>query len=443
VQLHGWSPEHAVLAEALARRIRGHLGDPPLGRIPAPEDVADLAAITPGGLGVDRALMLVDDVLLPNNVALDHSRFLAYIPAAPSTAAALFDAVVGAWSFSGESWQEAGAAVAAEQAVLDWLVGLAVLPPSAGGCFVSGGSAGNLSALAVARDVGRRRRDRRDRLAVACAPSAHSSVRSAAALLDLDVVEVSGDETLRLTGPVLREHVHDGAICAVVASAGATNSGAVDDLAAAADVCAETGWWFHVDAAYGGAALCLPELAGLFHGIEQCDSLVIDPHKWLFSPLDCAALLYRDPPLARRTHRQRADYLDAFGEGRVNPSDYAFHLTRRARGLPLWFSLVLHGTDAYADAVRAGIELARRAAEMIRQIGEPVRLVMEPQLSVVLFERAGWTGDDWDRWAAAALADGLAFVTPTRWQGRPVGRMVFVHPDADLAPVTALLDRLR
>ena len=122
MQLHGWSAEHAGLADELARRIRGHFRpDAPLGRTPAAADVAALAAITPDGLGVDGALALVDDVLLPNNVALDHDRFLAYIPAAPATAAALFDAVVGAWSFSGESWQEAGAAVAAENAALDWL----------------------------------------------------------------------------------------------------------------------------------------------------------------------------------------------------------------------------------------------------------------------------------------------------------------------------------
>ena len=117
-------------------------------------------------------------MLLPNNVALDHPQFLAYIPAAPATTAALFDALVGAWSFSGESWQEAGAAVAAEDAALDWLRALAGLPDGAGGCFVSGGSAGNLSALAVARDTWRRRHPDAGRLAVAAAPSAHSSVRT-------------------------------------------------------------------------------------------------------------------------------------------------------------------------------------------------------------------------------------------------------------------------
>jgi glutamate/tyrosine decarboxylase-like PLP-dependent enzyme len=430
------------LAEELARRIREHFeGDAPLGRTPSTADVTALRAITPTGVGLDEALALVDDVLLPNNVALDHERFLAYIPAAPATTAALFDAVVSAWSFSGESWQEAGAAVAAEQAALDWLGELVGLPDDAGGVFVSGGSAGNLSALAVARDTWRRAHpDASGRLAIAAAPSAHSSVRTAAALLDLAVVEVAGDEVDRLTGAAL-DAVEEQSVCAVVASAGATNTGAIDDLAGVVAVCAERGWWLHVDAAYGGAALALAEMAEEFVGIEAADSVVIDPHKWLFAPLDCAAVLYRRPALARLTHRQTAGYLDAFGQEHANPSDFAFHLTRRARGLPFWFALVVHGTDAYVAAIRSGIELAQQAAALIRSTGPPLRLLMEPQLSVVLFERDGWDRSDWDAWAAAALADGLAFVTPTTWRGRPAGRLAFLHPSTGLAVVDELVAR--
>ena len=431
MELHGWSADHARLADELTRRVRHHFApDAPLGRTPTPSDVAALRAITPGGLGIDEALWLVDDVLLANNVALDHPRFLSYIPAAPATTAALFDALVGAWSFSGESWQEAGGAVAAELVALEWLRSLAGLPDTAGGCFVSGGSAANLSALAVARDSWRQSHPDGGRLAVAAAASAHSSVRTAAALLDLAVVDVPGDDADRLTGDALSA-LQDPTVCAVVASAGATNTGAIDDLAGVAAVCADRGWWLHVDAAYGGAALAVPELAGRFAGIGAADSMVIDPHKWLFAPLDCAAVLYREPGLAVRTHRQTAGYLDAFGQEHVNPSDLAFHLTRRARGLPLWFALVVHGTDAFVEAVRAGVDLARRAAAIVQRAGPPLRLVMEPELSVVLFERDGWARADWDEWSRHALDDGLAFVTPTSWHGRPTGRLVFLHPHTD------------
>lgn len=441
--LHGWSEGHELLLAELTERIRGHFGpDAPLGRTPALADVDALRPVTAEGIGVTAALDLVDDVLLPNNVALDHDRFLAYVPAAPATSAALFDAVVGAWSFSGESWQEAGGAVAAEGVALDWLRSLAGLPVSAGGCFVSGGSAGNLSALAVARDVWRRRHVTDERLTVVTSASAHSSVRGAAALLDLDVLEVAGDDRDRLTAEAVAG-VSSATVCAVVASAGATNTGAIDDLDGVAAVCADRGWWFHVDAAYGGAALAVAELAGRFAGIEHADSVIIDPHKWLFAPLDCAALLYRHPALALRTHRQSAAYLDAFGEEHVNPSDLAFHLTRRARGLPFWFALVVHGTDAFAAGVRAAVSLAHEAADIVRHAGDPVRLVMEPELSVVLFERDGWTRPDWDAWSRTSLDDGLAFVTPTTWRGRPTGRLAFLHPRTDLAIVEELIRRLR
>jgi len=442
VPLHGWSEGHARLAGALAERIAAHLRSIPLGRTPTVDDVAGLAAITVDGLGVDAALALVDEELLPNNVGLDHPRFLAYIPAAPATTAALFDAVVGAWSFSGESWQEAGGAVAAEEAALSWLLTLTGMPAGSGGCFVSGGSIANVSGLAVARDAWRQRHGSAAPMAVATAPSAHSSLHMAARLLDLRVVEVPGDDRGRLTGAALREVLDDDdTIGAVAATAGATNTGVVDDLAGVADACAEHDLWLHVDAAYGGGALVLPELAHLFTGIDGAASIVIDPHKWLFSPLDCAAILYRDRERAAGTHRQAAAYLDAFGREHVNPSDLAPHLTRRARGLPFWFALVVHGTAAVERAVRSSIEHARRAADLVTDAGPPLRLVMDPELSVVLFERDGWSRADWDRWSAQALADGVAFVTPTRWQGRDVGRLVFVHPDTDIAAVAELIDR--
>ena len=133
----------------------------------------------------------------------------------------------------------------------------------------------------------------------------------------------------------------------MVATAGTTNAGLVDDLTAAADAAAELGVWCHVDGAYGLAALAAPSARPRFAGIERADSFVVDPHKWLFAPFDCAALVYREPAVARAAHTQHAEYLEVLSGGRAwNPSDYAFHLTRRARGLPFWFSLATYGTRA-------------------------------------------------------------------------------------------------
>ena len=153
---------------------------------------------------------------------------------------------------------------------------------------------------------------------------------------------------------------------AVVATCGTTNAGVIDDLTAAADVADELATWLHVDGAYGGAALAAPSVRDRFAGIEAADSFIVDPHKWLFAPFDSCALLYRDPEIGRQAHTQHAEYLDVLhgddGDAAAaewNASDYAHHLSRRARGLPLWFSLATHGTRAYSDAVETTLRVAR------------------------------------------------------------------------------------
>ena len=160
----------------------------------------------------------------------------------------------------------------------------------------------------------------------------------------MDPLTVPTDDH-RMTGAALRAAIEaDGdpsSLAAVVATSGTTNAGIIDDLAGTAAVCRELGAWFHVDGAYGGAGLFAPSIRRAYDGIEHADSFIVDPHKWLFAPFDCAALIYRDPSLARSVHRQDASYLDVIhaDPAEWNPTDYAYHLTRRARGLPLWFSL--------------------------------------------------------------------------------------------------------
>ena len=206
--------------------------------------------------------------------------------------------------------------------------------------------------------------------------------------MDVDVLLVPTDVRGRMTGAALRATIAEsgtGGLFAVVGSFGSTNAGAVDELDAIADVCAEHGLWLHVDAAYGGAALCAPSAAPLRAGFERADSFGIDPHKWLFAPYDCAALVYRDPALASAAHAQHGTYLDMVSRDEWNPSDFAFHLSRRARGLPLWFSLATYGTDAYAEAVETTLDVARRFAAEVRRSRRGSSCLLDPQLSVVLF----------------------------------------------------------
>jgi len=416
------------------------------GSAPLPPDVLD-GVIGPGPNDPAAVLAVFAEHLAPAIVSADSPRFLSFIPAVPTKASLLFDMIVSCSALQGTSWLEAAGAVAAENQALGVLAGLAGFPAGAGGCFVSGGSIGNLSALLVARDtIGARRQGHFGPVKVAVSQEAHSSVGKALHVMGAEplLVEAPGH---RLEADAL-EHVlaaaGDDDVAAVVATAGTTNAGIVDDLAGVAEVARRRRLWFHVDAAYGGAALFAPSARPLFSGIESADSMVVDPHKWLYAPFDCAALLYREPALARAVHAQHAEYLEVFHEGAVqpfNPSDYAFHLTRRARGLPLWFSLAVYGTDAYRDAVETVLATAKAAARMIEE-SEHVDLVRQPELSIVLFSRPGWGRADYDAWSEALLAAQVGFVVPTTWEGAPVARLAFLHPDTTLEIVREILDTL-
>ena len=393
----------------------------------------------------EQVLRLFADHLATAVISCDSPRFLSFIPAAPTKAALLFDMIVSCSSLQGTSWLEAAGAVAAENEVLRFLAGLAGMPAGAGGCFVSGGSIANLSALVVARDTaGLRLGATPARPRIAVSEETHSSVGNALRILGVEPLVVPSTDH-RLTGEALRgtlataERADD--VVGVVATAGTTNAGIVDDLAGIATVARERALWFHVDAAYGGAGLFSPVVREKYAGIEHADSLVVDPHKWLYAPFDCAALLYREPQLAKAVHAQQASYLDVIHETDHevwNPSDYAIHLTRRARGLPLWFSLAVHGAGAYREAIETVLDTARRSAARIGQ-SEHLELVREPDLSIVLFRRRGWAAAEYHDWSMRLLARQVGFVTPTTWEGRPAARLAFLHPGTTMEMVEEIL----
>ncbi|WP_396123372.1 pyridoxal phosphate-dependent decarboxylase family protein [Brachybacterium sp. p3-SID957] len=397
--------------------------------------------ITAQGIGAERAMELFDQVLLPATRASDDPMNLAYIPTAPTRAAVAFDTVVSAANVFGGLWEGGAGAIFAENQVLRWLADLLGWPSDAAGVFVSGGTNGNLSALATARDHARRTRGGRPTggWALACASTAHSSISSAARLLDMDVVMVPVDANGHLTGEALEPLLAaDERICAVVASGGTTNAGIVDDIASVVEVAHRHGAWVHVDGAYGGAALTAPSARGRFAGIEQADSFIVDPHKWLFAPYDCCALLYRDPRPAAAAHAQHAAYLDSIDRGESNPADLAAHLSRRTRGLPLWYSLATHGTDAYTAAVERCLATARTVAAAIRD-SEHLELLLEPELSVVVFRRPGWDLEAYRRWSHRLAKEGVMLCVPTAFQGEPALRLAFVNPSVEPDAVIAVL----
>jgi len=405
--------------------------------------------ITAAGLGAPRAMELYEHVLAPACLSTDHPRYLSFIPCAPTREAAAFDVVVGASSIYGGSWMEGAGAVYAENQALRWIADLAGLPEQAGGVFVPGGTVGNLSALVVARHTARNQAKAAGTGArpwrIAATDNAHSSVVSMAAVMDAEVCGVHVDDKLRLTGAELRKTLEENGpetFFAVVATAGTTNFGVVDDIDSVAEVCEEFGLWLHVDGAYGGAGLAAPSVRHLFDGIERADSFIVDPHKWLFAPFDCCALIYRNPEFARIAHTQEAGYLDVLTKApEWNPTDYSIGLTRRARGLPLWYSLAVHGTDAYVEAIEGTLDVTRHAAREI-EARPHLELVREPDLSVVVFRRLGWGPEDYQAWTDRLMASEYAFVVPTTFRGETLTRFAICNPDTTREDITGILDTM-
>lgn len=409
--------------------------------------------ITSDGIGGEYAFNLWKQHLAKANVPVDHPRNLAFVPAAPTRAAVMFDLVTSVSSIHGAYWMEGAGGIFCENEAMKWIVSLTGLPEGAFGVFTSGGTAANLSAIVTAREYWREDETyKREKGLIITSIGAHSSIKAMAKVADVDILLVDSEE--KLTGTALRETIDNlnfhqrKRLFAVVATGGTTNAGIIDDLEGIAQVCEKENIWFHVDAAYGGGALAADSVRYLFNGIEKADSITIDPHKWMFSPYDCGAVIYKDPELAKNAHSQQGSYLDIFkdeGAHGFNPTDYQIQLTRRVRGLPLWFSLATHGTDRYKEAVERGIELAQIAGKMIEE-NPNVELVREPSLSCVLYRRIGWKPEDYTHWTYENHNKGFALVTPTKWkQGdafETVSRFCFINPDTTEEDIKMILDTM-
>ena len=432
---------------------------PELGAPKKEEELFELVGetITPKGIGGEVAFKMFRDILVKATVPIDHPRHLAFVPAAPSRAAIMFDLVTSASSIHGAYWMEGAGGIFCENQAMKWLVSLTGLPESAFGVFTSGGTAANLSAMVAARDNWRKRsRENEDvKGLLLTSNGAHSSVQAMARVMDADVLIIDcPDENLR--GNALQRTIAGldekdrKRVFAVVATGGTTNAGIIDELDTVGDVCGKEKIWFHVDCAYGGGALAAPSVRHLFDGIEKADSITIDPHKWLFAPYDCGAVIYKDIELAKEAHSQKGAYLEIFkdeGAQGFNPSDYQIQLTRRLRGMPLWFSLAMHGTEKYQESVERGIELAKIAAKKVEE-SDHFELVRPASLSVVLFRRKGWRPDQYHNWTYRNHREGLALVTPTRWRSdekgdETISRFCFINPETTEEDIDIILNSMK
>ena len=453
--MHQGNEESKALREKIFEYVRVRMDYDPI-PLDYPKSEQELFSeagltLTEKGLGGDQALKLFEEVLAPATISTDHPGFVSFIPNAATEASSLFDLVVSASSIYGGSWLEGAGAVFAENQVLEWFASEVGLPKGSGGAFVQGGTIGNLSALATARQAHREKLQQaginfQGRLAFIASREAHSSLKAAAQMMDVDILLAEPATDGRLKATAVME-AYEGAgkdsVFAIVATGGTTNFGIVDDLRGIGEFALSAKTWFHIDGAYGLAGVLSTKYKHLFDGSELADSFIVDPHKWLFAPYDACALVYKNPEIARATHTQHGEYLEALNEsGLWNPADYAFGLTRRTRGLPLWFSLATHGIEKYRQAIENNIDVAHKIAEVIRSM-DHVELVRDPELSVVVFERKGWELAEYNAWSDKLLKDEIGFVVPSSHRGKPNTRFAIVNPLTSVALLTEILESMK
>jgi aromatic-L-amino-acid/L-tryptophan decarboxylase len=386
---------------------------------------------------------------------MDHPRFFGFIPGPSNYVGALAEALAAGFNPGMATWLESSGPIALELRTVDWLRELVGLPESGGGLFLSGGSEANLTALAVARD--RSGSSRLDEAVVYCSSQTHSSVERATRILGLApdrLRRIPVDERFRISPAALeaalaRDRGEGLRPVAVVATAGTTSTGAVDPLAAVAEICRRDGLWLHVDAAYGGAALLTPEGRERLAGIEGADSVALDPHKWLFQPFETGCLLVRDRSLLRRSFEMRPEYLKSAegSDAQPNPSDHGLKLSRQFNALKLWMSLSVFGVGAFRRAVQKGLDMGRAAEALLRE-GGGWEVVTPAVLGIVTFRFApeGLARERVDELqpllASDLTADGFAFLSQTTLSGRPVLRLCTINPRTTVEDLRATLQRL-
>lgn len=435
----------AELAELPVSRVGTRAELENLLREPLPEEPSD------GQVVLDQAVQAI----FSHMMLTTHPRFLAYVPSPSNYVSVLADALASGFNPFAGTWMEASGPAQVELVVLGWLAELVGFPPEAGGLFTSGGSAANLTALAVARQTRLGGVDPQG--VVYFSDQTHSSVARALKILgfgpaQIRVLESTSDYRLspeNLSRAVEADLSAGRRPFCVVANAGTTNTGAVDPLPALADYCRSQRMWLHVDGAFGAAAALTERGRAALDGLGRADSLVIDPHKWLFQPYEIGCLLVRREGALADTFHLMPEYLRDLEAraGEVNFSDRGLQLTRGFRALKLWMSLKVFGVEAFREGIARGIELAEQAARLVKQ-APFLELVTPAHLGVLTFRYKppelpeSELHDLNRRLVERVSADGRALVSTTELGGRTVIRMCTINPrttEADLETVLQLL----
>jgi glutamate/tyrosine decarboxylase-like PLP-dependent enzyme len=441
-----WPQLEQMGVEAIRWLIRHHstLADQRIGRTASRQQMEELLRELAPEQGQDFSAVLAElqEKVMPHAFRTNHPRFLAFIPSAPNFLSVLGELLCAGTNFFGGVWLEAAGPSQVELVVLDWFRDLLGMPAGTGGILTSGGSEANLTALIVARES--LADSDRSRAVLYVTEQRHWSVDRAAKIMGFrpgQLAPVPADEDFRLTPAGLREAIHRDRAAgrlpwAVVANAGATNTGTVDRLADLADLCGQEKLWLHMDAAYGWPAVLTTEGKATLNGISACDSVTLDPHKWFGQTFESGCLLVREGRRLAETFAMRPEYMqDVEPEtDQINFADQGLALTRRFRALKIWLSVKVLGMSWYRELVRRSCRLAELAEMLLKQ--EPAfEILSPPQLSIICFRfrppRLRISDEDLNRLNLSIIdelrATGRAFISSTRLRGQVALRFCFVN----------------
>ena len=389
---------------------------------------------------------------------VDHPRFFAYIPLANNFVSVMADALAAGYNVFNAVWLQGPGAAQIERLTVDWLRQIFGFPAGAGGAFVSGGSVANLTGLAVARQI-MLGGDMRDAV-LYCSDQIHFAISRGLKVLGFareQLRVIGSDEAYRLSPELLRESIAADRAAGkrpfcVIATAGTTNSGAVDPLDALADLCEKEKLWLHVDGAYGAPAMLTERGKRRLKGLERADSLALDAHKWLFQPIECGVVLARDRRWLPATFKETSEVLkDVQVDGEeINFMYQGIQLTRQFRALKLWMSFKVFGLDAISRAIDAGFENAELAEALLRAAG-CWEIVTPAQMAIVTFRFKPADGDEalanrvTHDLVGRLLEHGFAFASGTQLRDKTVMRLCANNPRTtpeDLKRTVELMSQL-
>jgi aromatic-L-amino-acid decarboxylase len=386
------------------------------------------------GVPIAEMLSVIESQVMSNIMHPDHPRFFAFVPSPGNFVSVLADALVSAFNVFNGTWIEASSAAKIELTVLGWFQEALGFPESAGGLFVSGGSIANMTALCAARD--HRLGNSITNGIVYYSDQAHSSIERGLHIVGIPkgnqrmipTVKTFEIDVHALTREIEMDIQAGKTPFLIVASAGTTNTGAVDPFGALRTVADQYGMWLHIDGAYGAAAAFSESQRDLVRDIGLADSISIDPHKWLFQPYEAAILLVKDRRRLLDTYRVLPEYLqDVKGSGeQPNFCDYGPQLTRNFKALKVWLSFSVFGRKGLSDAISKGFELARYAERMIDK-SEDLHLVTKAQMAIVCF-RCGKDDHMQAVITARVVSAGYAMVSTTILNDRTVLRLCTINP---------------